>query len=658
MKAFPFPIVSLLFLYVFLIKKAYAQEFPCDGAFYFVSTNTVIGSEFYKLLIDEATREFTYEQLPLDNPDGRHITCLAYNVGDKMIYGLDFNTYELLRIGSDGSLVSLGVPDNLDTSFEYYAGAMTADGKSLMMVARNKETGIDERVYLITMNRNPANYYAGYFSVVSDFPVAMNDVAVDPWLGGMYAFDEHNGQIVVTDITGQTSGGHQTFENVRQVFGALFFDRQGKLYGLGNSGGGGEQAILYEINKRNGKTTRLQSATGGRDTDGCACPYTLELYKTITPAKTAGCNEITIEYKAINKAGIAQVGARLFDNLPAAFNILNVDMENINIVNVNSGIGSNVLDVSSWNILLGENRVTVTAEIKNATPGIVESQATLGDFPPALGLSLKSDDPLTIDAEDDPTSLEILNAASFRLQDYMEFSCDLDTLFLRMPVEGDFLWSDGSTNAVLPVTQSGNYSVTVTTECFVLSDSLFAEMEGEPLFVDLGDDRQVDLGDIIRLDFASNADRISSISWSANRGEASFSCLDCPQPEWVAREDTKITLTLRDRRGCLVSDELEISVNDLKNVFVPNVFSPNADGINDTFYIQGKAGQIECFRIFDRWGNLVFEQKDAALNDLLNGWDGSASGRKVPEGVYLWSASIRFPDDQVKQYRGDVMVVF
>jgi gliding motility-associated-like protein len=69
-------------------------------------------------------------------------------------------------------------------------------------------------------------------------------------------------------------------------------------------------------------------------------------------------------------------------------------------------------------------------------------------------------------------------------------------------------------------------------------------------------------------------------------------------------------------------------------MFVPNVFSPNRDGINDVFQPTfSKPGAIETYRlqIFDRWGNLMFESQDPAV-----GWDGQSNDKVLNPGVYVW----------------------
>ena len=91
--------------------------------------------------------------------------------------------------------------------------------------------------------------------------------------------------------------------------------------------------------------------------------------------------------------------------------------------------------------------------------------------------------------------------------------------------------------------------------------------------------------------------------------------------------------------------------------YLPNVFSPNGDGINDDFRpllppgIQ--IGKYE-FRIFDRWGNLVFETMDPEKS-----WDGSFRGGVLPQGVFLYYLFIEYTDDfeeNFAKFSGDVLL--
>ncbi len=90
------------------------------------------------------------------------------------------------------------------------------------------------------------------------------------------------------------------------------------------------------------------------------------------------------------------------------------------------------------------------------------------------------------------------------------------------------------------------------------------------------------------------------------------------------------------------------------------LFSPNADGVNDYFTIFGdvpNVQRIEKMIIFDRWGGVVFEQKDFLPNQLLEGWDGKFKGKPLNDGVFVYLIEIRFLDDEIIRYTGDISLM-
>jgi gliding motility-associated-like protein len=100
----------------------------------------------------------------------------------------------------------------------------------------------------------------------------------------------------------------------------------------------------------------------------------------------------------------------------------------------------------------------------------------------------------------------------------------------------------------------------------------------------------------------------------------------------TVQQTTIFTLTVSDG-VCFVSDTTEVKVYEIicdhPYVFVPNAFSPNGDGNNDILFVRGLWVEKVIFRIFDRWGELVFESDQVA-----NGWDGTFQGRKLDPDVY------------------------
>ncbi|NML36379.1 T9SS type B sorting domain-containing protein [Chitinophaga sp. G-6-1-13] len=88
------------------------------------------------------------------------------------------------------------------------------------------------------------------------------------------------------------------------------------------------------------------------------------------------------------------------------------------------------------------------------------------------------------------------------------------------------------------------------------------------------------------------------------------------------------------------------------NIFIPNLFSPNGDGINDVLYVYGTAiAQLE-FRVYNQWGQLVFTSKDQR-----QGWDGTMSGQNQPVGVYVYIVKATMQDGQVITKKGNVTLM-
>lgn len=121
------------------------------------------------------------------------------------------------------------------------------------------------------------------------------------------------------------------------------------------------------------------------------------------------------------------------------------------------------------------------------------------------------------------------------------------------------------------------------------------------------------------------------------------------------------TLVVTNENGCTAEATVFVALDPNRNVYVPNIFSPNEDGVNDDFRVFTCRGvkSVNYARLYDRWGGLVFEA-DSLLPSCLDGvklWDGEKRGRPMPAGVYVYMIEITFLDDVTLLYRGDVTVV-
>jgi gliding motility-associated-like protein len=153
----------------------------------------------------------------------------------------------------------------------------------------------------------------------------------------------------------------------------------------------------------------------------------------------------------------------------------------------------------------------------------------------------------------------------------------------------------------------------------------------QQLTVSAGTDVSVISGEKVQLNgFAANA---SGILWTPSTG---LSATNIFNPFAKPAETTDYTLTVTNDEGCVSSDIVRVTVVPYC-IKIKNAFTPNGDGINDTWQIYD---QYDCLRnislgIFNRYGHTIYETKD-----YRNNWDGRYKGNPVPDGTYY--AVIRF----------------
>jgi len=131
-----------------------------------------------------------------------------------------------------------------------------------------------------------------------------------------------------------------------------------------------------------------------------------------------------------------------------------------------------------------------------------------------------------------------------------------------------------------------------------------------------------------------------------------LNCSDCESPVSSTIADTEYQLLVQDVTGCTAAASVNIFVIVDKQLYIPNLFSPNSDGANDMFQIFSDAVKLFSMKIFNRWGEKVFES-----NDYKQGWDGYYKGELAPAGNYIYETSITYVDGQTEKRKGSVMLV-
>jgi gliding motility-associated-like protein len=165
----------------------------------------------------------------------------------------------------------------------------------------------------------------------------------------------------------------------------------------------------------------------------------------------------------------------------------------------------------------------------------------------------------------------------------------------------------------------------------------------------------VNVGNTLKLQTTSSADvtkwKWTPALWIDNTNIA--------QPTITPKGDITYTCVAANAGSCVARDEIKINVVcNGGNVYLPNTFTPNGDGNNDVFYPRGKGlFNIKSLRIFNRWGEIIFEKLAFTANDPASGWDGTYKGNKVDADVYIFAIEVLCDNSAVIPVKGNVTLL-
>ena len=146
-----------------------------------------------------------------------------------------------------------------------------------------------------------------------------------------------------------------------------------------------------------------------------------------------------------------------------------------------------------------------------------------------------------------------------------------------------------------------------------------------------------------------NATGGSTQLWSPALG---LSCTACFNPIAAPSQTTTYCVLVSDTNNCTDTACVTISVINCGDLFVPTAFSPNNDNINDVLLIQANCVQQLDFKIYDRWGNKVFQS--ANVND---GWDGTYKGKAMDAAVFVYYVSATLFSGEPLNRKGNISLI-
>lgn len=128
---------------------------------------------------------------------------------------------------------------------------------------------------------------------------------------------------------------------------------------------------------------------------------------------------------------------------------------------------------------------------------------------------------------------------------------------------------------------------------------------------------------------------VTTWTWTPPTG---LSCTDCAEPEFSLENNIIYTVQVENAAGCTAKDSVNVYMFCTKNsLFIPNTFSPNGDGMNDVFYPRSNVPvTIKSMRVFNKWGQPVYEKINISSNEPRFGWNGTNGSYKATTDVYLY----------------------
>jgi gliding motility-associated-like protein len=227
-----------------------------------------------------------------------------------------------------------------------------------------------------------------------------------------------------------------------------------------------------------------------------------------------------------------------------------------------------------------------------------------------------------------------------------------------------YSWSppNGLNNTTIP---NPTASPTVTTiyrvvgydgfNCF--TDTAFVTVAvGQYPVVNLGPDLVLATGTQQQLISTVQNGPITKWQWSP---VTDLSCSGCPLPTANIRKEMTYVVRATTAYGCSDTDSISIKTFcQGTQVFIPNAFTPNGDGFNDVLMVRASGiALVKIFRVFNRWGEVVFEKGNFQPNDPQHGWDGRIKGVESGPDVFVYTAEVVCENGATFSYKGNVTIL-
>lgn len=241
--------------------------------------------------------------------------------------------------------------------------------------------------------------------------------------------------------------------------------------------------------------------------------------------------------------------------------------------------------------------------------------------------------------------------------------CGNEKIQLSASGAENYIWSPANglnnsniANPIASTTVNTIYKVTGfdSSNCFTDSAFISLLVFKNPT-VDAGEDKLTSIGKPITITPQFSAD-VTQWIWEP---ATYLNCSNCPNPAATPEFNTTYKLTVKNNGGCQASDNMTVKLTcEKSNLFIPTAFTPNNDGLNDFFYpISSGVFKIQLLSIFNRKGEMVFQNGSFKPNDKTKGWDGRYKGQIADTGNYVYTMEIICNNNNSLSFSGNILLL-
>ena len=201
---------------------------------------------------------------------------------------------------------------------------------------------------------------------------------------------------------------------------------------------------------------------------------------------------------------------------------------------------------------------------------------------------------------------------------------------------------------------AGQYSVSLEIEtnhgCLdSITKPLYIQVNPEPSAIfTLEPEHSIKVDETIQFSDLS----IGATSWLWDFGDGHTSTDQNPTHSYSSYGTYIVTLTVQNQFGCSGTISYELHLNPDVQLYVPNAFTPNGDGVNDLFYPVGEGIEEIELQVFDRWGELIY-----ISSSINESWDGTYKGIPAKSDVYVWKIKVKDANNKVRVLTGHINLI-